>query len=879
MSGGVAGRFRRQAGQGDLVAIDEDKVRRWASALHDVRNEEQLAYWLERRGVSRDLLSELQVGWDSRRRRFTIPVRDARNRIVDVKLYRPGEKDFGKSLHYTEKIDGESVGWGKPPRLWGIDRVAKAERGSGRAGVVVVCAGEPDAIVATGLGYLAVSPTSGEGALCRLQDVEVLKKGGWPVRLLFDTDAAGRKAARVWARALLQAGVDNVKDIELEFPNGDGKDLTDWVMRDEWARTGNYEDAGVALWAAIRAGRKLAASDLVGSADGSGAAGSNGGQSGGADGGAGGSGGSDGLGDTGSAGATGVDGGDRRPVSELVEMALKTKLEEYGSRNRAGFWLWCQLRDERYSKNEAIDLVADWVSAVNAAVPGATHAYTADEARLSLDEAYSAPPRDANGRGLAYPLTDLGNAERLVHRHGADMAWVPAWEAWAVWTGRVWDSSPAAGAQVAQWANSVPRLMYEDGRKAAKAARAAGADKESDAVKAAGKLMSWARSSESGGHLSTMVRLARDLRGVPAEHFDGDPDVLAVANGTVVLRGDAGVEFRGHQREDFVTFAAPVKYEEGATAPDFERFMKESLPDEEVRDYVQKLVGYSLIGGNDHRRFIIVHGPTSSGKSTLATILRGVLGRYADVFKLSLLREKQDEGPRPDILGLLAARMIFASEASDSWYLHADQIKSITGAEAVTVRGLFARTYVTRVPAFVPWIFTNQIPQIKGADAALWRRLVAVPFKVTRAVGTEDIKLAARVVAQEGAGVLRWALDGYLAYVAEGLDNVPAAVAAHTMKVREELTELDAWLGECTQGGGDYWCFTEDLYDSYVNWCMANYIGEKDRMSLRAFGKALSSRGYSSGGRRRRTGAGREEAAHATWKGLRLRKHEEMAAE
>lgn len=874
MTWGAAGRFRSQVGQGDLVAVDEDKIARWASALFDVRNEERLAYWTDYRLVPGDILSELQIGWDSRRRRYTIPVRDARGRCVDVKLYRPGEKEFGKSLHYTEKSKGEddtteTMAWGKPPRLWGLDRVAAASPGKGRAGVVVLCAGEPDAIVATALGYLAVSPTSGEGSLCRQQDAEVLKEGGWPVRLLFDTDDAGRKAAGVWARALLEFGIENLKDVELEFPNGDGKDLSEWVREGEWGRTGDFRDPGVALWAAIRASVRLDIGNLGGAGDSGGdAAGDQG------------AGANDGSGTTGNGtddnGPAGRANETRRPVAELIDMALTVELPRKGSRNWAGFWLWCQMRDERYSKDEAIAMVAEWVEVVNAATSDKGHPYTQDESRLSLDEAYSSAPRDANGKGLAYPLTDLGNSERLVARHGADMAWVPAWHVWTVWTGRSWEGIGGGDSQVGRWAASVPRMMYEEGVKLSRRARKVAGDKakEDPAVKEAGKLMSWARASESAGKISAMVALARNEKVVSGAMFDQKNDLFGVQNGTVILGRDGEIGFKGHDRADLITFCAPVEYIPGAVGEQWERFMKETLPDDDLRQYVQKLVGYSLVGGNPDRKFIIVHGPTASGKSTFSNVLQTVLGDYAQVFKLSLMREKQDEGPRVDLLTVLPARMIFASEASDSWYLHADQVKHITGNEPVTARGMHAKAYVTRVPAFTPWLLTNQIPQVKGADAALWRRLIAVPFGETRAIGSEDRDLAERIGRQEAAGVLAWALEGYRAYVAEGLDDMPLAVLEHTATVRDQLTDLDAWLAECTEGGAEYSEFTSVLYENYSNWCMTNYVHERDKLGLRAFGKSLGNRGYVAG-RRVRPPEGGNPAN--TWGGLRIRVVKEEA--
>lgn len=885
---GEASRFREQTGRGDTVAIDEDKIQRWADALHNMRNADRLAYWTEYRNVPHEFLRDLQIGWDNRRRRYTIPVRDSLGRCVDVKLYRPGEKEFGKSLHYTEKHrqpDGsmKPEGWGKPPRLWGLERVAAAQPGKGRAGVVVVCAGEPDAIVATALGYLAVSPTSGEGSLCRKQDIDVLLKaveGGWPIRLLFDVDIAGRAAAGVWGRALVAAGFTNVKDVELQFPNGDGKDLTDWVVNDEWSRTGNFADAGTALWAAIRAASKLAASGVDGGNDDSGATGSNAkGRAGKnragktADG--------DGDGDSsdpeGDADGDGDSSG-RRPIAELMDMAITVKLAEYGSRNRAGFWLWCQLRDERYAKGEATGFLGEWVDRVNSAAGAkAGHPYTVEESRLSLDEAYSVAPRDANGKGLNYPLTDMGNAERFVARHGADIAWVPAWDGWAVWDGRKWDATGVGHSQVVNWSHTVPRMMYEEGIKLARKAKAMPKGKDEDepdpkateAQKSAAKLMAWARVSESAGKLSAIVSLSRSKVTVPAEQFDTDGALLNCSNGVLDLR--AKVSFRPHSRDDRLTLSVNTAFSPIAECSEFDRFLKEILPDEEVRGYLQRLVGYSLIGGNPARKFIIVHGPSASGKSTLSNILQGVLGKYAQPFKLSLMREKQDEGPRPDILNLLPARMIFASEASDAWYLHADQVKHMTGDEPITARGMHAKAYVTRYPAFTPWLLTNGIPQIKGADAALWRRLIALPFEVSREAGTEDLGLGERIIRMEGAGVLRWAVDGYIDWREKGLDDMPSAVAVHTMRVREELTDLDQWLAECTEGGSEYSEYTEVLFENYRTWCMANHINERDQMTLRGFGKHLQSRGYESGPRTRPEGAGRNASAKRTRQGIRLR--------
>ena len=40
-------------------------------------------------------------------------------------------------------------------------------------------------------------------------------------------------------------------------------------------------------------------------------------------------------------------------------------------------------------------------------------------------------------------LSDVGNARRLVARHGPDLHYVPAWRRWLVWDGTRWESDTA----------------------------------------------------------------------------------------------------------------------------------------------------------------------------------------------------------------------------------------------------------------------------------------------------------------------------------------------------------------------------------------------------------------------------------------------------
>lgn len=82
-----------------------------------------------------------------------------------------------------------------------------------------------------------------------------------------------------------------------------------------------------------------------------------------------------------------------------------------GGRNNSGFWLACQLRDNGYSEGEAQTVLQDFARSVpDTNTRGHREAYTVDDARKSLREAYSRSPRTAWER-QAQPerQVDVGN--------------------------------------------------------------------------------------------------------------------------------------------------------------------------------------------------------------------------------------------------------------------------------------------------------------------------------------------------------------------------------------------------------------------------------------------------------------------------------------
>lgn len=441
-----------------------------------------------------------------------------------------------------------------------------------------------------------------------------------------------------------------------------------------------------------------------------------------------------------------------------------------------------------------------------------------------------------------YERNDTGNARRFAARYRNSVRWVPAFGSWFVWSDRlnVW---------VLDRDGEVTRMAMETVAQIKQEA-----EFEED-PKAKAALLKFANASGNDGKLDSMLKKARDLKGMTldAESLDARRDLLVCPNGTLELGAVSGgaprARLRPSKLEDWNTISTGVRYRSGAHLPEWDKFLARFQPDAEIRDWLQRLAGYTLLGRNPKRLMVVAFGPTSTGKTTFANALKAALGGYASGTTMTVFRDNQDERPRPDLVKVLSRRFVFAEEASASWHLHPDQIKRITGGASVQARVPYAKEYMDVVPAFTPWLLTNHAPTIEGADAALWRRVVVVPFDVQIPANEEDDAFADLLGSDQGReAVLAWAVAGYDAYLADpdSLTYVPAGAIEAGRRFRAEVSDFATALDDLCEFGepDEYRVQPGQLYQAYLVWCNEHNIRESDRLSGTRFGRELEGMQY-----------------------------------
>jgi putative DNA primase/helicase len=442
------------------------------------------------------------------------------------------------------------------------------------------------------------------------------------------------------------------------------------------------------------------------------------------------------------------------------------------------------------------------------------------------------------------PMTDLGNAERLVVRHGADLKFCKAL-GWLVWDGTRWCEDDTE--EVYRRAKETVRQIYVEA-----------AGEQDSALRNA--LAKWARKSESREKIVAMVQLARWQPGISIRIAQLDTHIflLNCENGTIDLRSG---KLCPHRREDLITKLAPVEYSAGATCPRFKRFLLEIFSSgapgacNRLIEYMQRAIGYSLTGDTSEELLHVLYGTGANGKTTLVKLIGAMLGNYSKQSEFSTFLVDRHDRIRNDIARLARSRFVSTPEIENKRQLSEAIIKTLTGRDTVTARFLF-REFFEFEPQFKLFFVANDKPRISGTDHAIWRRVRLVPFLVRIPVKRQDKKLMHKLL-KELPGILAWCVRGCLRWQRNGL-TAPEEVALATEEYRRDVDYIQQFITERCIIEKSSLVTCAALHDAYLGWARESGVG---LLNPREFGIWLAEYGFTPG----RTGKAR------FWRGIRLR--------
>ena len=232
--------------------------------------------------------------------------------------------------------------------------------------------------------------------------------------------------------------------------------------------------------------------------------------------------------------------------------------------------------------------------------------------------------------------------------------------------------------------------------------------------------------------------------------------------------------------------------------------------------FLQRLLGYGLLGSNPEHKFAIFYGTGRNGKSTLLNTICYVFGEYAVTARPDVFTAKKFDGIPNEVARLANTRLVTTSELPDGARLNAALIKQLTGGDTVSARFLY-QEYFDFQSQFLPIMATNYEPIIDGSDMALMRRLLLVPFRVTIEPGKQIKDLTERLKA-EAPGILAWLVRGYREWQERGDLEPPPEVQAATKKYASESDQIGMFIEQCCDLVANVQLLAQELYSAYQSW-------------------------------------------------------------
>jgi len=453
----------------------------------------------------------------------------------------------------------------------------------------------------------------------------------------------------------------------------------------------------------------------------------------------------------------------------------------------------------------------------------------------------------------ALAANEDGDATLFVSLHRGRLVYDHAANRWYTWTGHHWE--PDGTEEALAGVNGVADVYIAEMKRQAWArakAEKSGQTKLADTAKGLeNALARRVRDLQTIRRKQAVLHLARagaGSLGITGDEWDLDPWTLAVENG--VLNLCTGAFRPGTPGDYFKTYAPTLWNGIDAHCPTWEACLESTFDgDAELVAFVGRLAGYAITGKTTEAVMPILWGSGRNGKTVFLQALADVLGPdLAGPVEAELLLEsrftRQSGGPSSDLLYLRGRRLAWLSETNENRRLNAGKVKLFTGGDFITGRAPYAARQVTFRPTHKIFLLTNNKPRTDAHDAALWRRVLLIPFELSFVVNPTkpnerkaDLNLAEKLRA-ERPGILAWLAKGCLAWQREGL-NPPKSVLAATAAYRDAEDTIKTFLGERCIEDQALHVRAGTLYAAYKAWAEGN--GERS-MTGTKFGRYIGER-------------------------------------
>lgn len=273
--------------------------------------------------------------------------------------------------------------------------------------------------------------------------------------------------------------------------------------------------------------------------------------------------------------------------------------------------------------------------------------------------------------------------------------------------------------------------------------------------------------------------------------FKSKQRFIHAANGVIRFAADGDIRFGGFSPDDLSRNRSPFEFEPEADCP---RFVNELIlpavePDD--ADLLQRWAGLALFGYNLPQRFLIIDGTPNGGKGTLVRIIQALVG-LTNTYQLrtECLHE------RFETFRYRGKTLLIGPDVRGDFLMQrgASMLKVLVGGDPISAEGKGLNGDFQMFGTFNIVVTCNSRLRLRlEGDAGAWRRRLLVvryekPPPEKRILDFDHILLR-----DEGSGILRWALAGFVKLQGEFAERGDFALTdAQRDRVDSLLAESDS---------------------------------------------------------------------------------------
>ncbi|GFH40254.1 phage/plasmid primase, P4 family [Lactococcus insecticola] len=449
------------------------------------------------------------------------------------------------------------------------------------------------------------------------------------------------------------------------------------------------------------------------------------------------------------------------------------------------------------------------------------------------------PPEQYNSDCALKPTdySDVGQATVLAREYAGVLRYSPSTD-YIVYNGSYWEeSSPKAQAvaqdlterQLEEAETEIKKTMKEMIDNGAFEILASVGAKKAQTIFNKAQLHSFEKYEEAGiykkyaikrrddKYLTSALKVARPKLEIEQRILDVNEFLLNTPSATFDLQtGDK----REHNASDFIT-----KQTECDPSSDKDNIWQDALStifcnDQELIDYVQKIVGLASIGKVYVEGLLISFGEGRNGKSTFWNLISRVLGNYSGSISADILTTGIRRNVKPELAEAKGKRLLIAAELEEGMRLNTSNIKQLCSTDEIAAEKKYKDPF-KYVPTHTLVLYTNHLPKVGAIDKGTWRRLIVIPF-LAKIEGNDDKKNYADYLFENAGGtVLQWILEGAKKVIADDYHiALPKVVENAINTYKSDNDWLGHFLEDCCEMDKTYTEKSGELYSEYRAFCL-----------------------------------------------------------